>query len=190
MSKPSSSILLLRIEIDGRIFEEDLAQVSFIQPDLEGLNSGLADNPRRFAWWGTMAEILRTRKSEIEDELRKVEKDFKEALNRVEGELFIQYARSPEHKGAKVDEIKGLVAIDTKRTQIYDDFETRRSTLRRQLTQAEHDYNEIKVGLDTISERSESLKEISRNMRSEMEQKLQVAAKNLRDFAWGKKPNS
>jgi hypothetical protein len=160
--------LKIRVEIDGQVFEEDLVPQVFVQPDIDGLNEALAENPKRFAWWATLENIASEEHALLENQLRKLETDKKEALQRVEGRLFAEF----HMKGGKVDEIKGRVTIHPDRTQVWDDWAAREADLRDKVTRAAFKHDQMRTGRKSTQERKDSLLEIARNIRSEMEQRL------------------
>lgn len=162
-----NDVLKVTITINGRTYSEDLKAQSFINPDLDGLNTALAEHPGRFAWWATLEALCREHHDNLVAQT--------EVLR---AQLFIKYqielrAAMPTAEGGKAKE-PTLDAINSK------------VVLDKEGLALGHNLREAKAGLDratagrrTMEQKKESLIAIASNMRAEMDHRIYTGKSRL-----------
>ena len=157
---PTTDLLRIRIQLNGRDYSEDLAASAIINPDLDGLNTALAEHPSRFAWWATLEVFARAQYEDLSGQ-----------LTALDAELFSRYStllRSTQTKEGKgreptLDAIKSRITLDKPRR-----------VLSERMAQAKKEYELVQVGRRTMEQRKDALTAIASNMRAEMDHKMYV----------------
>src|SRR3990167_2405534 len=65
--------LRVRVELNGKIYEEDLGAQTAINSDLAGLNTALSEQPGRFAWWATLEALARAKHEDLVAQLESLD---------------------------------------------------------------------------------------------------------------------
>lgn len=140
---PNPDVLHVRVTLDGKPYDEDLAELSAIAQNLPGVNQALSEQPGRFAWW-CMLETLALREEER----------AADALVAFEGSQLATLG------GGKDDKVTLLKA----QIHQHPDYKRLHAAWRRAQEQAAI----VRVGRKTAEERKDALRELSHNIREEM----------------------
>lgn len=174
---PPNDFLKIAVEIGAQRFEEDLAVTALIEPNIDALNEGLSKNPGLFAKWAMLEACARAVNDAATGAIATLDADLKD----LEGKLFIKWSTrlpgSSEGRGPTLDSIKSAVSQDPERLTLVE----RRRQLTVEAQEAKSSLDYITVGRKTIEQRRDSLLELSRNWRAEMERGLSVAQRKAVD---------
>lgn len=166
---PEDNLMRVSVQVGARRYNEDLAAQVAISPDPETFNASLAINPSRFAEWAMLEALSITEREEIRNRVATLETDIKER----EARAYLEVVERPVPIGGKaptVDAIKALVVIDPARLALV----RQRQELETGLLTVEDNTRKLNVGRRAIEEKRDSLMELARNWRKEMDGKLQV----------------
>jgi len=170
---------ILRVTVDfldGSKWVEDLgAQLTPLEPDLQGMNLALEEAPGRFAWWGMLEARARGAFDDLEAQVKVLD-----------AELFNQYFQTlnggfmsgGQPKPPTLDAIRSAITLDS-----------RMQVLQARLRKAKLDLDQITVGRRTMDQRKDTLLAIASNWRAEMEyRRLQVKERSLPGARAGQPP--
>lgn len=152
--------LRIRIDLNGRVYEEDLGTLAAIAPNPESLNTALSEQPGRFAWWATLEALARNKHEELVAQL--------ESLDAV---LFGEHQtalRVGAPKEPTLDAIRTRVTLDP-----------RRVTLDAAVRSAKLDADLVQAGRRTMEHQKDAVIAMSSNMRAEMDFRLYVGKTKL-----------
>lgn len=165
-------LLKIRVELGGRVYEEDLEPQAFINPDLDGLNRALAEHPGRFAWWAMLETYARASYEGLSTQ-----------LETLDATLFSRYQRQllegavDGKKGPTLDSIRSLVTLDRERQALVE-----------RTARAKQDFEQVTVGRRTMEQRKDALLAIASNLRAEMDARLAVGKSRLEEMYQGRQP--
>lgn len=170
---PPQDNLRVRVELNGTVYEEDLAAQTGLNLDLAGLNQALAEQPGRFAWWATLEALARAKHEDLTAQLEALDAvlfgQYQTEL-RTLAENAVKANKSPTVKEPTLDAIRSRTHLDKNR-MILD------ATAR----QARLDADLVQVGRRTMEHRKDTVIAIANNMRAEMDLKLYVGKSRLPD---------
>jgi len=164
---PDGRLLKIRVELGGRVYEEDLEPQAFINPDLDGLNKALAEHPGRFAWWAMLETYARATFEELSTQLETLDATL---FNRYQRQLAEEVPEGSK-KGPTLDSIKALVTLDKDRKTLVD-----------RIAQTKQDFEQVTVGRQTMQQRKDSLIAIASNLRAEMDTWLAIGKSKVEEM--------
>ncbi len=178
--KEEKSLMRVSVEVAGRRYDEDLASQAFIASNIDALDDALATNPSRYAEWAMLEALARREVADIDGKIAVLDTDIKEReaqayLDVINGQGPIAGA-VPGGKGPTVDAIKAMVTLDPQRLLLVRS----RQALDAARISAQDNQNKLKVGKDTMEMKKDSLLELSRNWRQEMNTQLTVNAEKFK----------
>jgi hypothetical protein len=165
MSEKTSNLMRVTVQVGERRFDEDLAAQALITPNIEAFNEALATHPSRYAEWAMLEALARAEFDRIGGSVAVLDADLKE----LEARVYLEILRSSDAK-LTVDGVKARVISDERRLALVkrgQEFEAAR-------LEAKGNLDKITVGRKTMEEKRESLLELARNWRQEMQGKLTV----------------
>jgi len=163
------SLMRVTVQIGDRRFDEDLATQAMITPNIDALDDALAKNPSRYAEWAMLEALAESEVGDIRKQINVLDTDIKE----LEARIYLEVIAAPVPAGAKpptVDAIKAVVTIDPRRI----DLVRRKQELEGAELTARGNADKIKVGRKTMEEKKDSLLELARNWRQQMQTQLSV----------------
>lgn len=175
--KTASNLMRVTVQIGDRRFDEDLAAQALIAPNVEALNDALATNPSRYAEWAMLEALARSEHDQIGGRVNVLDADIKELEARVYLEILDDIGTKPT-----VDAIKARVITDPRRLALVKV----RQEMEAAQVEAKGNLDKITVGRKTMEEKRESLLELARNWRQEMQGKLTVNTQQFKPGGRGK----
>lgn len=142
--------LRVRVELNGKIYEEDLGAQTAINSDLAGLNTALSEQPGRFAWWATLEALARAKHEDLVAQLESLDAAL---FGEYQTALLVGASKTPT-----LDAIRSKVLLDT-----------RREALAAAMRRAKLDAELVQAGRRTMEHRKDALITIASNTRSEMD---------------------
>lgn len=173
-AKGPGSLMRVVVEVAGRTYDEDLASQAFIAPNVDALNDALATNPSRYAEWAMLEALAKSEVADIDGKVALLETEVKE--REAQAYLDIVNAVVPGGKAPTVDAIKAMVTVDEKRIDIV----RRKQVLDVARLAAQDNLSKLGVGRKTMEEKKDSLLELSRNWRQEMQTQLTTNAEKFK----------
>lgn len=177
VGKETSNLMRVTVQIGERRFDEDLAAQAFIAPNVEALNEALSTNPSRYAEWAMVEALARAELDKVIGNTAVLDADLKE----LEARIYLEILEGPTAKPT-VDAIKAKVIIDPRRLALVK--------LQQELDAvrigAKGNLDKIAVGRKTMEEKRDSLLELARNWRQEMQGKLTVNTQQFKPGGRGK----
>lgn len=164
MNQPE--LMKVRVELGDQVFDLDLSSETRIDTDLEGLNQALANIAGQIAKWGMIEQMARR------------------LVDRLESSLEVMEAAKYKYYTERLTERGQKATVDAIRSQIVLDEE--RQALAEQLADARHNQGVVVVGRQAMVHKKDSLMELARNLRAEMDNQLAVARKRMADQFGGK----
>lgn len=177
----ASNLMQVTVQVGDRRFDEDLAAQALIAPNVEALNEALATNPSRYAEWAMLEALARAEHDALVGNVSRLESDIKELEARTYLRILDE-AAAEGGKGPTVDAVKARVIIDPARLALV----RRRQELEVAQLEAKGNLDKITVGRKTMEEKRESLLELARNWRQEMQGKLTVNTQQFKPGGRGK----
>ncbi len=173
-AKEEKRLIRVNVEVAGRTYDEDLASQAFIAPNVDALNDALATNPSRYAEWAMLEALARSEVADIDGKVAVLDTDIKER----EAQAYLDVVNSvaPGGKAPTVDAIKATVTLDAQRILLV----RRRADLDAARIAAQDNQSKLGVGRKTMEEKKDSLLELSRNWRQEMNTQLTVNAEKFK----------
>jgi len=169
------SLMRVVVEVAGRTYDEDLASQAFIAPNVGALNDALATNPSRYAEWAMLEALAKSEGADIDGKVAVLATDVKEREAQAYLDIVNAYASSGE-KPPTVDAIKAMVMVDVKRIEMV----RRQQALEAARLVSQDNQNKLAVGRKTMEEKRDSLLELSRNWRQEMQTQLTTNAEKFK----------
>jgi hypothetical protein len=167
--KPESNNLMrVTVQIGARRYDEDLAEQAMIRPDVASLNDALARHPSRFAEWAMLEALQRTEVDTLNRNVERLESDIKDVEAR-EYQAVLEQTPAGQ-KPPTVDAIKAIVNVSRERVALV----ARKREMEDAALNAKDALRKLEVGRKTMEEKRDSLMELSRNWRQEMNGKLQT----------------
>jgi hypothetical protein len=169
------NLMRVVVEVAGRRYDEDLAAQSFIAPNVAALNDALATNPSRYAEWAMLEALAKSEGADIDGKIAVLNTDIKER----EAQAYLDIIAASERDGQKpptVDAIKAMVTLDPRRIELV----RQRQALDNARIPAQDNENKLAVGRKTMEEKRDSLMELSRNWRQEMQTQLTTNAEKFK----------
>lgn len=169
------SLMRVVVEVAGRTYDEDLASQAFIAPNVDALNDALATNPSRYAEWAMLEALAKSEVAAIDGKVALLETEIKER----EAQAYLDIVQDPRNSGAAkptVDAIKAMVVVDEKRVGLV----RKKQALDAVCLVAQDNQNKLAVGRKTMEEKKDSLLELSRNWRQEMQTQLTTNAEKFK----------
>ena len=168
------SLMRVVVEVAGRTYDEDLASQAFIAPNVDALNDALATNPSRYAEWAMLEALAKSEGADIDGKVAVLDSDIKE--REAQAYLDIINAVPAGGKAPTVDAIKAMVTLDPARLELV----RRRQVLDAARLVSQDNQNKLAVGRKTMEEKKDSLLELSRNWRQEMNTQLTTNAEKFK----------
>lgn len=166
---PASSLMKVTVQIGDRRFDEDLATQAFIAPDLPGIDKALETGPARFAEWAMLKALAQTEHDDIKGNVGVIETEIKDR----EAQAYLDVVAAPVPPGGKaptVDAVKALVQVDKTRLALV----AKKQALEAELRAAADRVRVLDVGKETMKDRKDYVIERARDMRQEMQSKMNV----------------
>lgn len=143
---------------------EYLTKQTEVMVDLPTLNRDLALHPGRYAMWAWTEVDVRHRVKELKRGMAEIDRQLRETDARLYAVCTAQLKAAGDVKPT-VEAIKSAVAVHPEHKRVED----RRTDMQAQIDRAEHMAEQLKVGRDTMRDQKDSLMEIARNLRQEMD---------------------
>ena len=165
-SRPAERRLVqVRVEIGGRVYEGDLAAESRVPTDPDGLSAALAENPARTAWWAAAEALALTQAEQAEN-----------ARARLYAELFslneaVLVRTDADGKRAKP-------TVDAVKSAILKSPDYQRALV--DVTRANEAARLMRVARDAMRDRKDSLLEVARNYRAELDASMKDSVPAVR----------
>lgn len=152
------SLLRVSLTLGGHTYSRDLEPDTAIDLTSDGLSQALAENPARFSWWAA----LMVRAQALADEAE----NHRAMLY---ARLYSRYEGEQTHKGKRptVEAVRSAVILD-------QEYQARLT----KAAQAREAVGMAKVACATLRKRQDSLMEIAKNLRAEVQA-------GMRDFVRG-----
>jgi hypothetical protein len=168
------SLMRVVVEVAGRTYDEDLASQAFIAPNVEALNDALATNPSRYAEWAMLEALAKSEGADIDGKIARFDTDVKER----EAQVYLDMINNVPAGGKvpTVDAIKAMVTLDPRRIALV----RQRQALDDARIVSQDNQNKLAVGRKTMEEKKDSLLELSRNWRQEMQTQLTTNAEKFK----------
>jgi hypothetical protein len=162
------------VSVAGRTYDEDLASQAFIAPNIDALNDALATNPSRYAEWAMLEALAKREVADIDGKVAVLDSDVKER----EAQVYLDMVNNVPAggKAPTVDAIKAMVTIDPRRIALV----RQRQALDAARIEAQDNQSKLGVGRKTMEEKKDSLLELSRNWRQEMQTQLTTNAEKFK----------
>jgi hypothetical protein len=145
---PRDAVLRFEVVLGGRTYQGDLETELRIETDPEGLNTALAENPSRFAWWATLETMAKAIAEEQEN-----------ALNKLHANLYAQYAKAMEKP--TVESLKQAIQRTEKYVQQVE-----------VVRQAKRDAALLTVARQAMVQKKDSLLAVASNYRAELDARM------------------
>lgn len=173
-SQGSGSLMQVIVSVAGRTYDEDLASQAFIAPNIAALNDALATNPSRYAEWAMLEALAKKEVADIDGKIAVLDSDIKER----EAQAYLDIVNNVPlgGKAPTVDAIKATVTVDPQRI----DLVRKKQALDASRLVAQDNQSKLGVGRKTMEEKKDSLLELSRNWRQEMQTQLTVNAEKFK----------
>jgi hypothetical protein len=174
LKQSRDGLMRVVVEVAGRTYDEDLASQAFIAPNIDALNDALATNPSRYAEWAMLEALAKREVADIDGKVAVLDSDVKER----EAQVYLDMINNvpPGGKAPTVDAIKAMVTIDPRRIALV----RQRQALDAMQLEAQDNQNKLAVGRKTMEEKKDSLLELSRNWRQEMQTQLTTNAEKFK----------
>lgn len=158
-------VLHIRVELGGKIYEENLAAQAHISLDLHGLNEALAAHPGNFAWWAMMEVVAREQLDQLNGEL---EERNAQLFNFYQSSLVGREEDGKKRSKPTLEAIRSRIVLD-KNYQ----------ALNKRVLQAKRDQEKITVGRQSMQVKKDTLLAIASNLRQEMDSNLHVVKRDM-----------
>lgn len=158
-------LMRVTVQIGDRRFDEDLGTQLFIAPDMAGIDKALETGAARQAEWAMLVAFARTEHDEIKANIGIVETKIKDR----EAVALITVVSNPTVKFT-VDAVKAMVQIDPQRLELVAAKQELESALR----EAADRLRVLEVGKESMKDRKDYVIERARDMRQEMQAKMNV----------------
>ncbi len=158
-------------EICGRVYEGDLAveaHVPNIDADPEGLSRALEENPARTAWWAAAEALALTQAEEAEN-----------ARATLHARLFTLYEATLARTDAEGK--RARATVETVKSEVLKQPEYQRALAA--VARANEASRLMRVARDAMRDRKDSLLEVARTYRAELDARMRDSLAEVRDRA-------
>lgn len=164
--RPPSGPLHVRVELGGRVYEDDLEAWVRADTDPTGLNRALAEQPGRFAWWAVLEAKAQGQAEQAENHRAT---KHAELYGHYEAAL-VRHEDGERRTKPTVEAVKAAI-------QKHPDYQRALAALAAANEQA----GVLLAARQAMQERRECLIELARNMREERQAHLQDHLREARE---------